>query len=146
MYKKILLLFLLISGIELSGQTTTKDSAYQKYSYGLIYRMGGSIMKGKERITFQELGKEFSMSEIGLDQYKIAKRKLTIGKILLFTSFACGLIAGATGPNNMKLGFGFLGAQMVTLTMSMQSRGAGNRYLDQAIQIRNKDYLFPDSH
>ena len=44
------------------------DSLYKKYSTGLIYRMGSSIKKGSDKISFQELSKEFSMSDLGLDQ------------------------------------------------------------------------------
>lgn len=140
--------FLAVAFFSVAGASAqySADTTYKKYSTGVIYRMGGSIMKGPQKITFQELGKEFSMSDIGFDQYSIAKRKLTTGKILLFTSFACGVIAGATGPHNSKLGYGFLATQMVTLMMSVQSRSAGNKFLDQAIQIRNKEYLFPGAH
>jgi hypothetical protein len=142
--KNLLVFSLLLFTLSIYAQYST-DTTYKKYSTGLIYRMGGYYMKGPQRITFQELGKEFSMSVIGLDQYNLAKRKFTTSRILTYASFACGIAAAAVGPSNQKLGFGFLGGQMIGLTMSMQSRAAGNKYLDQAIQIRNKNYLFPGS-
>lgn len=129
-----------------SNAQLNADTIYKKYSTGLLYRMGGSLMKGNQKITFRELSKEFSMSDIGLDQYIIAKKKLTIGRIFLYTGVACGIVAGYYGPRNKNLGYGLLAAQMVSLTISFGSTGAGNRFLDQAIQIRNKDYLFPGPH
>jgi hypothetical protein len=124
----------------------TTDTTYKKYTSGLIYRMGSSFMKGPQKISFQELGKEFSMSDIGLEQYKIAKKKLATAKIFLFTTLACSIAGGATINSNRNLGIGLLAAQFVALSISGQSRNAGNKFLDQAIQVRNKDYLFPGSH
>ncbi|MEI2824698.1 MAG: hypothetical protein V9F02_14880 [Chitinophagaceae bacterium] len=100
-------------------------------------------MKGQHKISFQEMGKEFSLSDIGLDLYKTAKRKLTFSKIFSFTSIACGLAAAAAISKNKDLGLGFLIGQMLSLSISIQNRISGNKFLDQAIQIRNKDFLFP---
>jgi len=51
------------------------DSIYKKYNSGLLHRSGYSIMKGGDKINFLELAKEFSMSDLGLDQFKLFKRK-----------------------------------------------------------------------
>jgi hypothetical protein len=122
------------------------DTTYKKYTSGLIYRIGGTFMKGNQKINFQELRNEFSMSHIGTEQYNIARKKLTTAKIFLYTSLACSIAGGASINSNRNLGLGLLAAQLVSLSISAQSRNAGNKFLDQAIQIRNKDYLFPGPH
>ena len=139
--KSVTLKALLLIAIGSNAQYNT-DTIYKKYTTGLIYRLGWSFMKGNQKLTFQELGKEFFMSEIGLDQYNLAKRKRTEGKIFFYTGLACGIIAGAIGPKNKNLGFAFIGGQIVSLSLSARSNATGNKFLDQAIQIRNKDYLF----
>lgn len=52
----ILILSNIVAGAQYSTDTTCK-----KYSTGLIYRMGNAVMKGNQKITFQELRNEFSM-------------------------------------------------------------------------------------
>jgi hypothetical protein len=141
--KAIVLIVLVVTTTATNAQYNA-DTIHKKYSTGLLYRLGGSFMKGNQKLTFQELGKEFSMSDVGLDQYNLAKRKRTEGKIFFYTGLACGIIAGTVGPKNKNLGFAFIGGQMISLSFSARSNATGNRFLDQAIQIRNKDYLFPN--
>lgn len=120
-----------------------KDSLYKKYNTGFIYRYGSSIMKGGTRISFQELSKEFSMSDLGLDQYNIAKKKKNISRIFSFASLAAGIASISFIRSNRNLAFAFLGAQYVTF-MGVRYYGHSSRqHLDRAILIRNKDYLFP---
>jgi hypothetical protein len=143
--KPFLIFLAVFYTLSIKAQYST-DSLYQKYSTHLIYRMGGSFMKGNQKLTFQELRNEFTMSDIGLEQYRIARKKLTTAKVFLYTSLACSFAGAAAFKTNRNLGFGLLAAQMVSLSISSQNRIAGNKFLDQAIQIRNKDYLFPSSH
>lgn len=142
---KAVVFFILIN-FSLTGVLNAQsgDSLYKKYSTGLIYRMGGSIKKGGDKISFQELAKEFSMSDLGLDQYMLAKRKRKIGTIFSFISIASGIASIATIRSNRNLGFGFLGGQYMAMMVSMANRRASTQHLDRAIWIRNKDYLFPD--
>lgn len=141
---KTVVLFILVN-FSLTGVLNAQsgDSLYKKYSTGLLYRMGNSIKKGGDKISFQELAKEFSMSDLGLDQYMLAKRKKNIGTIFSFISIASGIASIATIRSNRNLGFGFLGGQYITLMVSMANRRASTQHLDRAIWIRNKDYLFP---
>ncbi len=132
-------IFILVS----SNAQYSTDTLYRKYTNGLIYRLGGSIIKGNERITFQELSKEFSMSELGKDQYNLAKRKRTTSLILRLISTGCGIGALSLINNNRDLSIGLLAGQFVTLFGSSSVQQASQRNLDQAIWIRNKDYLFP---
>ena len=104
---------------------------------------GSSIMKGNERISFQELSKEFSISDLGLDQYQISKKKNTVSRILSIVSMAAGLTAISFIRTNRDLAFGLLGGQYLCMAASFSYRRASRQHLDRAILIRNKDYLFP---
>lgn len=139
--KALILVLLLCSATLLFAQNN--DSVYKKYNTGLIYRYGSSIMKGAEKISFRELSKEFSMSDLGLDQYKIAKKKNTVSRILSLTSIASGLIGITFINSNRNLAFGLIGGQYATLMAAGYYRHSSRQHLDRAIYIRNKDYLFP---
>lgn len=104
---------------------------------------GSSIMKGNERISFQELSKEFSMSDLGLDQYKIARNENTISRILSVVSIAASLTAISFIRTNRDLALILLGGQFLTLALLSTYRNSSRQHLDRAILIRNKDYLFP---
>lgn len=104
---------------------------------------GSSIMKGSERISFQELSKEFSMSDLGLDQYKIARKKNTVSRILSVVSMATSLTAISFIRSNRDVALILLGGQFLTLYVSSTFRNSSRQHLDRAILIRNKDYLFP---
>lgn len=140
--KIILLLFVLKSGL-ISAQESPNDSLFKKYNSGFIYRYGSSIMKGGDKISFQELAKEFSMSDLGLDQYNIAKKKNTISRIFSFVSLAAGIASVSVIRSNRNLAFAFLGGQYVSLLAAGSYRHSSQQHLDRAIYIRNKDYLFP---
>jgi hypothetical protein len=139
--KKLVCLILLFHSFYTFSQAV--DSIYKKYNSGLLHRSGYSIMKGGDKINFLELAKEFSMSDLGLDQFKLFKRKRTTSRVLLFLSVASGFTAAAINNSNQKLAYGFLGGQFILLTGSMAYRQEANKYLDRAIWLRNKDYLFP---
>lgn len=142
MKKSLFLLLSLVFFTQFSF-SQSNDSIYYKYNNGILYRMGGAIKKGGDKISFQELAKEFSMSDLGLDQYMLAKRKKTIGTIFMFTSLASGIASIASIRSNRNLAYGFLGGQYVTMMVSMANRRASMEHLDRAIWQRNKDYLFP---
>lgn len=140
---KYLIIFLLFSGITTQVIAQNNDSLYKKYNTGLIHMYGSSIMKGSERISFQELSKEFSMSDLGLDQYQISKKKNTVSRILSVVSMAAGLTAISFIRTNRDLAFGLLGGQYLCMAVSSTYRRSSRQHLDRAILIRNKDYLFP---
>jgi hypothetical protein len=119
------------------------DSLYKKYNTGFIYRYGSSIMKGGNKISFQELSKEFSMSDLGLDQYVIAKKKNTVSRILSLASIASGLVGISFFNSNRNLAYVLIGGQYATFMASGHYRHSSRQHLDRAIFIRNKDYLFP---
>lgn len=141
---KVFVLFLLVVSSSISTFAQNDDSLFRKYNTGIIYRYGNSLMKGQERISFQELSREFSMSDLGFDQYKLCKKKKTIGKILIYVSLASGLVAASLSNSNRNLAYGFLGAQFISLMGGITYNQASYKHLDRAIWIRNKDYLFPD--
>lgn len=137
----ITIVLILVVKPDIAAQGT--DSLLYKYNNQLLYRYGGYFMKGNERLTFNELSQEFSLSELGLDQFKLSKRKRTTSRVLLFLSLASGFTAAAINNSNQKLAYSFLGGQFVLLAGSMAYRQEANKYLDRAIRVRNKDYLFP---
>jgi hypothetical protein len=140
MKSSFFLWMILISAL---GNTQSEDSLFNKYNKGLIYRYGGSIMKGGNKISFRELSKEFSMSDLGLDQYKMAKKKNTVSRILSLASIASGLVGISFINSNRNLAFVLVGGQYATLMASGYYRHSSRQHLDRAIYIRNKDYLFP---
>lgn len=139
--KKTPILICLIISFHAFSQTG--DSLYKKYNTGFIYRYGSSIMKGGNKISYQELSKEFAMSDLGLDQYKIAKRKNTVSRILSLASIASGLVGISFINSNRNLAYVLIGGQYITLMGSGYYRHSSRQHLDRAIFIRNKDYLFP---
>jgi hypothetical protein len=134
-------LFIILFSAQAYSQAN--DSLYLKYSNRLIHRYGTTLMKGKDKISFQELAKAFAMSDLGLDQYHIAERKKTVARILGYVSMACGIASVSVISSNRSLGIGLLGGQFVTLIMGGSYRLSYQQHLDNAIYIRNKDYLFP---
>jgi len=100
-------------------------------------------MKGGNKISFQELSREFSMSDLGLDQYQISKRKNTVSRILSLVSMASGLTGISFIRSNRDLAFVLLGGQYLTMMAAGSYRHSSRQHLDRAILIRNKDYLFP---
>ena len=140
---KHLLIILLFSGLTTQVIAQHNDSLYKKYNTGLIHMNGSSIMKGNERISFQELSKEFSMSDLGLDQYKMARKKNTVSRILSVVSMATSLTAISFIRSNRDVALILLGGQFLTLYVSSTFRNSSRQHLDRAILIRNKDYLFP---
>ena len=140
--KNLTILFLIFySSTPLFAQNN--DSLYKKYNTGLIHMYGSSIMKGSERISFQELSKEFSMSDLGLDQYKMARKKNTVSRILSVVSLAANLTAISFIRSNRDVALILLGGQFLTLYLSSTYRSLSRQHLDNAILIRNKNYLFP---
>lgn len=50
------------------------DSLQSLYNNQSLYRYGNNFLKGSEKLTYRELKKEFSMSDIGLDAYRQSKK------------------------------------------------------------------------
>ena len=119
------------------------DSLRQIYNNGIVYYYGGYYMMGSERMKFNELEKIFTYSELGLADYKLAKKNKTKGKIFTLLSFASGIAGLSFYNSNRNLSYVFFGGQ-ITLLFGSQScfRSYGN-HLNKAIWQRNKDYLFP---
>lgn len=135
---------IILINLSLLSQAQNNDSLFYKYNNGLIYRYGGSIMKGGNKISFQELSREFSMSDLGLDQYQLSKRKNTVSRILSLVSMASGLTGISFIRSNRDLAYALIGRQYVTMMVAGSYRHSSRQHLDRAILIRNKDYLFPD--
>jgi hypothetical protein len=147
MRKLITLIILLVTGATIQAQEI--ESLKNKYTNQTIYRYGGSIMKGTERLSFPALQKEFTMSELGLVSYNQSKKYRTTSMIFRFASLASSIAALAIASENnlttnrRNLAFGFLGGQIVFGLVATNFSMLSNKSLDKALWQRNKDLLFP---
>jgi hypothetical protein len=141
-------LIFFVSLFSLTGKLHSQktDSLKYKYTNQTIYRYGGSFMKGNERLSFMELSREFSMSDLGLISYTKSKKYKNTSKIFSYASMFAGFAAISVLANhgNRNLAFGFYGGQMVCLFGSMRYRQLSAQSLDRALWQRNKDLLFPE--
>ena len=141
MKSKLIFIFVFIS-TQVFSQTT--DTVLKKYDQQFIYRYGSSFMKGGNKLSFRDLQNEFNSKSPSFDLYIKSKNNKTVSTILRFVSiFAIvGVIKGAS-DNNSGLAYGFLAGQFVTALVSQHYRIKSTIDLDQALQIRNRELLFP---
>jgi hypothetical protein len=143
--KCTLCLLLMCLGITVFTQAPSTDSLKKQYNNFTIYRYGTSFMKGGDPISFSEMSKEFSMSDIGLVAYQKAVRYKKTSTVLSIASIALGIgtIATVSTGNNNNLATGLLVGQLAFSFGSMKFKTLSNQSLDRAIWQRNKDLLFP---
>lgn len=108
-------LALLLSVTQLFSQKN--DSLVFKYNNQTIYRYGGYFLKGNERLTYKELSKEFSMSDLGLAGYEKSRKYKTTSTVFRFLSLAAGVMAVSVAAKgqNRDLAYGLLAGQFVTM-------------------------------
>lgn len=142
------LFILLFSCLALNcANAQSGDSLKYKYVNFSIYRYGGSFIKGNEKLSFKDLSREFSMSELGLESYTQAKKYRTVSTILRYVSLVAGFSALGIAANNGNKNtvIIFLGGQLVTGLGSSRYAHLSTQSLDRALWQRNKDLLFPGS-
>ena len=141
MKSKLIFIFVFISSQVFSQAT---DTALKKYDQQFIYRYGSSFMKGGNKFSFSDLQNEFNSKSPSFDLYIRSKNNKTVSTILRFLStFAIvGVIKGAR-DNNTGLAYGFLAVQLGTALVSQHYRFKSTIDLDKALQIRNRELLFP---
>lgn len=141
MKSKLLFIFAFISS-QAFGQTT--DTVLKKYDQQFIYRYGSSFMKGGNKLSFRDLQNEFNSQSPSFDLYMRSKNNKTFSTILRFLSTVAivGVIKGAI-DDNKGLAYGCLAGQLVTALVSQHYRFKSTIDLDQALQIRNRELLFP---
>lgn len=139
----ILLSLFLLRQADLFSQS--KDSLRLLYNNQTIYRYGGYFLKGNERLTYKELSKEFSMSDLGLAGYEKSRKYKTTSTIFRYISLAAGMAAVsiAAKGQNRDLAYGLLAGQFVTFSISMRYSVLSMQSMDRALWQRNKDVLFP---
>ena len=101
-------------------------------------------MKGGYKVSLIDLRTEFKSSSLSFDLYTKSKKDKTISSVLRLVSTVAvfGVIKGAR-DNNHNLAYGFLAGQLVTGLASQVFRTKSITELDRAIQIRNRELLFP---
>jgi len=141
MKSNLIFIFAFISSLAF-GQTT--DTVLKKYDQQFIYRYGSSFMKGGNKLSFRDLQNEFNSKSPSFDLYIKSKNNKKISTILRFVSiFAIvGVVKGAS-DNNTGLAYGFLAGQLVTALVSQHYHNKSTVDLDRALQIRNRELLFP---
>lgn len=128
--------------ININAQNT--DLNRKLYDEKILYRYGTTFKIGEEKFKFKQLEYEFRGSEIGLINYKQAKKYRMISTIFRGVSLAAliGVINGASN-NNSDQALIFLGIQTGFVLGSGVYLNMSNQSLDKAIYQRNKDYIFP---
>ena len=140
MKKLFVIIFLLISQYSFSQS----DSLLKKYDQQLLYRYGSHFMKGGNKVSFNALREEFTSPSISFDLYAKAKKDKTISTVLRYVSLLAIIgVAKGTADNNRNLTYGFLAGQFATLALSSSFQNKSTTGLDRAIQIRNRELLFP---
>jgi hypothetical protein len=144
--KKHLCILLFFGAISLVSTAQYTDSLRSVYNNHSIYRYGSYFMKGSERLTFQQLSQEFSMSDLGLASYTKARKYRTTSMVLRIISAVSGIAAIAVISNNnsnQNLAYGFLGGQLVFGIGAGRYSMLSAQSTDRALWQRNKDLLFP---
>jgi hypothetical protein len=143
MKKNLFLVWLMVTTINAFAQKS--DSLKHIYNNQTIYRYGNSFMKGSDRIRFGELRNEFSMSPIGSESFRLAKKYKSTSAILRLLSIVTGIatisfIASNNGNSN-KIYIG-LGSQIALGLAASHYQLLFNQQTDKALWQRNKDILF----
>ncbi len=120
------------------------DSLLKKYDQQLLYRYGSHFMKGGNKVSFSALREEFASPSISFDLYTKAKKDKTVSTVLRYVSLLAIIgVAKGAADNNRNLTYGFLAGQFVTLFASRAFQDKSTTGLDRAIQLRNRELLFP---
>ena len=139
------IIFLIFSLCATKLFSQKSDSLVFKYNNQTVYRYGGYFLKGNERLTYKELRREFSMSDLGLAVYEKSRKLKTTATVFRVLSLAAGLtaVSVAAKGQNRELAYGLLAGQFVSMFVSSRYATMSVQSLDRAIWQRNKDVLFP---
>lgn len=132
-------LFLSVTSIVFSQGS---DSLRRLYNNETIYRYGNFFRKGNERLSFGQLKYEFSFSELGAADYRMARNYRTISQIIGVVALGCSVTSIVSVNDKPKRTYLFLGAGLVLNITGAYYRTRSARHLDQALWQRNKDLLF----
>ena len=140
--KKALVFVCLLISCHMFSQTN--DTLLKKYDQQFLYRYGSSFMKGGNKISFADLRSEFTSPSLSFDLYKKSKKDKTISIVLRFVSTLglIGVIKGAR-DNNRNLAYASMAGQLAVGLTSQLFQNKSITELDRAIQIRNREVLFP---
>jgi hypothetical protein len=142
---KYVFIILLVFFLQSDLFSQPNDTLRSKYNNQTLYRCGGYFLKGNERLTYKELSREFSMSDLGLAGYEKSRKLKTTATIFRFLSLAAGIasVSVAAKGQNRDLAYGLLAGQFATMYAAMRYSSLSMQSLDRAIWQRNKDVLFP---
>jgi hypothetical protein len=120
------------------------DTLLRKYNRQFITRFGSNFMMDNQKLSFRELQPEFDHSSLGMEFYQRAKKQRNLGNVFRFVALGAmfGTISGISNRNN-STAFIFLGVQFVSTIISGSFRLRSVTETDRALQIRNRELLFP---
>ena len=139
--KKLLVFICLLISFHTFSQS---DSLLKQYDQQILYRYGSSYMKGGNKLSVADLQTAFKSPSLSFDLYKKSKKDKTISIVLRFVSTLglIGVIKGAQ-DNNRNLAYASLAGQLAVGLTSQLFQNKSITELDRAIQIRNRELLFP---
>ncbi len=119
------------------------DSLKRIYNTQTIYRTGNLYMKGGEKLSFQDLNREFDFSELAFADYKMAKKFKTLKTIMTVATMATVIAAPSIVKRDKPSTFYTVIGLQFAFTMGSSTFGKlSNQHLDRALWQRNKDVLF----
>jgi hypothetical protein len=136
-YFRILLAVILFHSIPVLSQS--RDSILRAYDSETIYRFGNKYTKGNERLSFNDLGKEFTTSRTQ-SMYQKSKRRLTISRIFNVASIAL-IITSVFTKTNVSGSIGFAAGTGALGLTGLYFQTESSQYIDRAMWERNRDIL-----
>jgi hypothetical protein len=133
------LLFIIFLCINLNAFSQSKDSILRIYNNETIYRYGNKFMKGNERLTFQDLGNEFTTPGTQ-DMYHKSKRLLSVSRIFNLASLAV-IITSVFTKTNVGGSIGFAAGTGALGLTGIYFQTESSKYSERAIWERNRDIV-----
>ena len=136
-YFRILLSVMLFISVPALSQS--RDSVLRAYNNETIYRFGNKYMKGNQRLSFHDLGSEFTTPRTQ-GMYQKSKRRLTTSRIFNVASIAL-IITSVFTKTNVGGSIGFAAGTGALGLTGIYFQTESSKYIDRATWERNRDIL-----
>lgn len=144
MIKYTSFLLVLFLSFHFNAFSQSKDSILRVYNNEAIYRFGNKYMKGNERLTFQDLDREFTTPHTR-DLYRKSKRLLSVSRIFNLASIGL-IITSVFTKTNVGGSIGFAAGTGALGLGGIYFQTASSKYSERAIWERNRDILSGTMH
>jgi len=144
MRKSFQLLPVLFLFLHFNAYSQSKDSILHIYNNEAIYRFGNKYMKGNERLSFQDLERQFTTPRTR-ELYHKSKRLLFVSRIFNLASLGVIITSvftktNVTGAIEFAAGTGALGLGGIYFQTE------SSKYSERAVWERNQDILSAAIH